>query len=99
MPSDDDMHQFINCGVAKWEGAGLISRQRVGSIPASATNYPFNGLLDHSGGHLPRKQESGERSPGSPPFFQSREGWEPGESHKLADRGSSPRPATTFMGV
>ena len=29
----------INCGVAKWEGTGLISRQRVGSIPASATIF------------------------------------------------------------
>ena len=31
--------------------------------------FQLHGLLDHSGGHLPRKQESGERSPGSPPFF------------------------------
>ena len=30
--------------------------------------FHFHGLLDHSGGHLPRKQESGERSPGSPPI-------------------------------
>ena len=29
---------FNNCGVAKWEGSGLISRSRAGSIPASATD-------------------------------------------------------------
>ena len=28
---------FNNCGVAKWEGSGLISRLRAGSIPAPAT--------------------------------------------------------------
>ena len=31
----------------------------------------FLGLLDHSGGHLPCKQESGVRIPGSPPFLHS----------------------------
>ena len=35
----------------------------------SCLRYEFyNGLLDQSGGRLPRTQESGERSPGSPPI-------------------------------
>ncbi len=33
---------FNNCGVAKWEGSGLISRSRAGSIPAPA-NQSFLG--------------------------------------------------------
>ena len=63
--------QIINCGVAKWEGTGFISRQRVGSIPASATNF-IHGLLDHSGGHPPRKRESAVQSRGGPPISFNR---------------------------
>jgi hypothetical protein len=35
------IHSVTNCGGARWEGAGLISRKRTGSIPVSATNFPF----------------------------------------------------------
>ena len=54
------------CRGARWEGTGLISRKRAGSIPAPATN--FHGPLDHSGGHSPRKRESTVQSRGGPLF-------------------------------
>lgn len=56
---------FPNRGGARWEGSGLISRLRAGSIPAPATI--FIGPLDHSGGHPPRKRESTVQSRGGPP--------------------------------
>ena len=59
----------FNCGEAKWEGSGLISRLRAGSIPAPANHFP--GLLDHSGGHPPCKRESTVQSRGGPPFSKS----------------------------
>jgi hypothetical protein len=55
------------CRGARWEGAGLISRKRAGSIPAPATNFQ-NGPLDHSGGHPPCKRESTVQSRGGPLF-------------------------------
>ena len=36
---------FSNCGVAKWEGNGLISRLRAGSIPAPATNFMGRSII------------------------------------------------------
>ena len=57
---------FSNRGGARWEGSGLISRLRAGSIPAPATS--FIGPLDHSGGHSPRKRESTVQSRGGPLF-------------------------------
>ena len=55
------------CRGARWEGTGLISRKRAGSIPAPATNFQ-NGPLDHSGGHPPCKRESTVQSRGGPLF-------------------------------
>ncbi len=92
-----------NRGVAKRQGSGLISRLRAGSSPASAT---ISSRI-HSN-PFPWAARSSRRSPashageqGATPwrstnFKQRREGSEPRKSHKLPQRGATPRPATTF---
>jgi hypothetical protein len=64
--STETLCRFSSRGGARWEGSGLISRLRAGSIPAPANS--LFGPLDHSGGHSPRKRESTVQSRGGPPF-------------------------------
>src|SRR6266436_5532727 len=64
-----DAVPIFNCGEAKWEGNGLISRLRAGSIPAPATNPPA-GLFEN-GDFVRRPGSIDSLSPESSPLRAS----------------------------